>query len=999
MGLAHDGRMVYCKVTNRPEPKRLPGHRGCLLAAPFLTLTIPASANRLDAMTGSNPLMRKDPRRSSQAVALSRAALSLLVAFLITACGQIDLSAAERIARAEQAHADGNINAAVIEIKNALQQRPNHAEARRLLGEYSLALGEAEEAEAELERAQALGSDPVALQLPLLRAWSMQGKHQQVIEATESVDAYAPSQQPVALTLRAQSLLTKEQFEEARATLDRALNLDPTNAEVLLGLAWVDWLNDDLAATRARLQATLQHDPGLDRAWELLGDVEREAGRLDEAAAAYTRAIETTNQPLSPRVKRALTNLSRQDADAVEADVNVLARRYATHPEVSFVRGLAALNAERFQEARRHLEETLYRNSEYVPAMLALGKAHYGLENWQQAESLLSRYISYVRNAPEASRLLAAIRMQGGRTYSAERALNAQLYRAPEDQNTLAMISNLYLAEGRPDEALHHLRHAIKLEPESAKTRAQLGLALMETGQREEGFCELERALELAPEQTPSLEVAMILERIRSSEDHERTFALLERLRDRDDLSPDLYYVLKGLAYVGQGDVETAKAVFREGIESGADVTGDLASNLASLLAREGQLQDARAIATEALEAHPDHLGLLLNLAIISTANGDREQTETLLERAVAAHPDTLRARRKLAVSYLETERAEQAVEILQPVEERHGQAVAWLRPMALARLRTGEETGAAEVLQRLRQLQPAAADVRFMLGRLLARMGDVFEAGAVLLEGIALQPDNLDARLLAVQLLVAENRLHQAFRVIEPARRKHPDNVDVLTQSGIVAVRQKRFTDAISDFEQAVAMQPENRSLTIALAQAQWSAGEQASALETMRQWLQEHPKDLGMRTALAQSYLAQDRTEEATVAFERVLEQQPDSLVALNELAELLRNSDPERALDLAESAVALTPKSGTAQSTLGRILLDKGDYPQAVAALRKAAQLTNNAPAVQLSLAKALAANGEEAEAKALLQGVIEAHLDSDERDEAQRILERLSGPAPI
>ena len=81
-----------------------------------------------------------------------------------------------RRAGTQQAYAEGDLRTAIIEIKNALQQDPSQAEARRLLGEYSLAVGNGAEAEAELVRAQDLGADPDQLRLPLLRAWLMQGK-------------------------------------------------------------------------------------------------------------------------------------------------------------------------------------------------------------------------------------------------------------------------------------------------------------------------------------------------------------------------------------------------------------------------------------------------------------------------------------------------------------------------------------------------------------------------------------------------------------------------------------------------------------------------------------------------------------------------------------------------------------------------------------------------------------------------------------------------------
>ncbi|MFW6258858.1 MAG: tetratricopeptide repeat protein, partial [Halochromatium sp.] len=268
----------------------------------------------------------------------------LLAAFLlVTACGQTSFSAEEHVAQAQQAYAEGDLRTAIIEIKNALQQDPSQAEARRLLGEYSLAAGNAAEAEAERVRAQDLGADPDQLRLPQLRAWLMQGKVDEVIAATDDAEAsFDSAQRPQALTLRGQALLTEGRTEEARATLRDALELEPTNADALLGMAWVEWLEKDVDATREALQAALDSDPESNRAWELLGDLERDGGQLEAAEAAYSKALETTNQPFTPRFKRALTRIFQQDYAGAEQDLQALRKQAGQNPAVSYVSGLIA---------------------------------------------------------------------------------------------------------------------------------------------------------------------------------------------------------------------------------------------------------------------------------------------------------------------------------------------------------------------------------------------------------------------------------------------------------------------------------------------------------------------------------------------------------------------------------------------------------------------------------------------------------------------------------
>ena len=75
-------------------------------------------------------------------------ATALLVAALatLTACGLAD-DPASRIERAAEYQANGDYRASMIELKNALQEEPDNVDARIMLGEVSLELGEPEAAE------------------------------------------------------------------------------------------------------------------------------------------------------------------------------------------------------------------------------------------------------------------------------------------------------------------------------------------------------------------------------------------------------------------------------------------------------------------------------------------------------------------------------------------------------------------------------------------------------------------------------------------------------------------------------------------------------------------------------------------------------------------------------------------------------------------------------------------------------------------------------------
>lgn len=79
----------------------------------------------------------------------------LLAALLLAGCSQ---DAGSRIEEAREARADGKLQAALIELKNALKDDPANLEARVLLGEVSLQAGDPATAVKEFQKSAELGA-------------------------------------------------------------------------------------------------------------------------------------------------------------------------------------------------------------------------------------------------------------------------------------------------------------------------------------------------------------------------------------------------------------------------------------------------------------------------------------------------------------------------------------------------------------------------------------------------------------------------------------------------------------------------------------------------------------------------------------------------------------------------------------------------------------------------------------------------------------------------
>ena len=104
---------------------------------------------------------------------------SAVMLAILTACGSKD--AAEHYTDAQNYIAEKKYNAAVIELKSAIQQSPQQADYRQALGKLYLQLGDPVSAAKELSRALELGADASVVALPLIQARYLAEDYQAVL--------------------------------------------------------------------------------------------------------------------------------------------------------------------------------------------------------------------------------------------------------------------------------------------------------------------------------------------------------------------------------------------------------------------------------------------------------------------------------------------------------------------------------------------------------------------------------------------------------------------------------------------------------------------------------------------------------------------------------------------------------------------------------------------------------------------------------------------------
>ena len=152
-----------------------------------------------------------------------------IAAALLYCLGVVNVQAAsvdQYLQGAKQYQQKGDYRAAIVQLKNALQQDPNQAQARLLLAQSYLKIGDGASAEKELKRAKDLGVKPEQI-LPLLgQAYLQQRKYKDVLDELKPDKVAAPKIQAALLAIQGDAYQGLGKNAEAQKKYTAALKLD-----------------------------------------------------------------------------------------------------------------------------------------------------------------------------------------------------------------------------------------------------------------------------------------------------------------------------------------------------------------------------------------------------------------------------------------------------------------------------------------------------------------------------------------------------------------------------------------------------------------------------------------------------------------------------------------------------------------------------------------------------------------------------------------------------
>ncbi len=288
-------------------------------------------------------------------------------------------------------------------------------------------------------------------------------------ERAGDTDAPAEQTSPEIHNNMGRILLRDGEHEKALGEFNKALALNPNNAEALLNISAIHQGQGKNDIAQHFIQRALAVDPNSVGALAQLAEIRRDEGDLAEAIRLFAEALAIDDS--HPFLFQGIGDVLQRNGQyeqAVQAFKNVL-----------------ALEPDSFK-ARYNLSVT-YTNMGRVDEAIAI---------CEEALELSPKN----PEAPAARNNLGAIYLSRGENELALEHFEAALKAAPFNLESRYNAALLYMEQGRTDEAIERLEEAAKLQPNHESVNLRLGLVYLGVGRGEDAYRHLLLVRRLYPQ-------------------------------------------------------------------------------------------------------------------------------------------------------------------------------------------------------------------------------------------------------------------------------------------------------------------------------------------------------------------------------------------------------------------------------------------------------------------------------------------------------------------
>ena len=586
---------------------------------------------------------------------------------------------------------------AIIELRNALNLKNDMLPAWRNLAQTLEATQHWDGVISSLQSIVSLDPSDLEARIKLAKLLVLGGRVYQALELTNTGNE-ADSRNTKILGLKAAILYKLNDKFEAVRQAQKALGIDPSNADALSVLATDRMASDDLKGALAILDSDVAlnvTDLGIQllklKIYEQLGNRSSSnflllrLTKFNPKEIAFQKLLIKfyIDQHRNEDAENEIRAMIEANPNNSEAELNLVGFLYAT-------KGPAA--------AKQELVARINAGGEVFPYQIALADFDFNQGNFADAEKLIQNVMSHAGSAEQAlaaQATLAEMYFKNNKVDAAESLVSEILRKDSRNPSGLKLRASIRIARGQLETAITDLQQALSDQPQSADLMLLLGVAYERSGSMrlaEKQYSDAVRISNFNP--TVGLNYSNFLQR-RGNIDRAEQFlvklssrspknldilsalaqleltrqnwagaqAIAESIRGAGDTRGIADQVL-GAALIGQHKYDDSIAAFQSAVDaSPSDVQPTV--SLVQALVRAQKTDRAVALLKSVLQAKPNNVEAQVLLGSIQFVTGDPDQAERSFKLAIEKEPNSVVGYQALANLYVGKKKFNEALDVI----------------------------------------------------------------------------------------------------------------------------------------------------------------------------------------------------------------------------------------------------------------------------------------------------------------------------------------------
>lgn len=862
-------------------------------------------------------------------LSFSKLLLSLLVVFIITGCSE--KGAEDYMQEAAAFSENGDPKAAVVSLKNAVQEAPRLASARFELGKVHLQLSSFDEASKELSRALEYGYSENQV-IPLLaEALARSGANVALSDLSYDASLLTPEEQLEVGARKVASLIELEKAPEALVLVEELLTIDAetTYKGMLKGYQLIiaenyvealntlkvvlegDTLNRDVISLTARL-------------YILTGDIENATNLYEEYIAVAQDDIQA---------KFALVNILMQQNQSERAEkyIDELLEINSNNGMLNQLKATARAAADDNVAAKEFAEKAINSGRGAPTLRLIAGFASYKLKDYESTIRHLSVVSDVLPDEHPALRMLADSQLQLNMGEDAAEVLSRVNEVAQEDLSLFSRTGYELIKAGDTDTAKEMIEQAQTVS-QTTEELIRLG-ALKLTLNNLDGIADIEKAVAQSPD---SVQAKTTLAGAYLATNQINKAMVFAKKWQQEQPNIVEGYLLEADILSTQQKYSEAGAKVNEALSIDTDNSFAQLANIRLDMLKENY-KEALGKVERLLTKEPSNVKALASYFKIQDELGDSSQAFAKIESAHKSDLENEPLRLLFASVLIQNRKFSETLEVLSHIDANRLTLSSYWRLKGMALFNTSNLTDSNAHYTQWAAYFPNQLDPTLGLLNVLDLQRDFVRAAKVANDFLA-NTESVQVRMMASYFMTMSKDVAGAKQAMKKIDEQFLELPYMRGVKARIALLEKRGMQGIEDARAAyfAKKSPDNLLLFV---QTLDSAGQTAQAFPVIEQHVNDFPTDIRSKALFAERQVARDPVK-ALALYEEMLIDFPNSPVLLNNAAYLhFEAQNMEKALEYSTKAFTASPTNIDFADTYAQVLIQRGDTEQAVEAYNQA------------------------------------------------------------